>query len=173
MPDKKEVAEQKEIKGEIKEEAKLEENAMVAETAADVEVTQDKEGQTKKAPRAKKSRNQISSGKVFIKSSFNNTIISVTDQKGNLLIQNSAGASGFKGSKKSTPFAASVASENAIKKAKTIYGISEVEVFVSGVGTGRESAVRALGSAGVTVSSIKDVTPVAHNGCRAKKPRRV
>ena len=126
----------------------------------------------KKGPRGKKAR-QVGQGRVYISSSFNNTLISVTDSTGNLLVQGSAGASGFKGSKKSTPFAASVSAENALKKARTMYGLTEVDVFVKGVGSGRESAVRALGNAGILVNSIRDVTPLAHNGCRAKKPRRV
>jgi len=123
--------------------------------------------------KVKKSRAQISSGKVFIKSSFNNTLVTVTDQKGNVLAWGSAGHRGFSGARKSTPYAASIAADDAMRRAKAAYGLSEVEIFVSGVGSGRDSAVRAIGNTGVQVSLIKDVTPIPHNGCRAKKPRRV
>jgi small subunit ribosomal protein S11 len=136
------------------------------------EAKEQKEAAKKRGPRGKKAQ-QVAKGRVYIKSSFNNTLISITDQRGNVLVQGSAGISGFKGSKKSTPFAASVAAEAAMKKARATYGLNEVEVFVKGVGAGRESAVRALGASGISVSAIRDVTPIPHNGCRAKKPRRV
>jgi len=123
--------------------------------------------------KAKKSRQQILQGKVFIRSSFNNTLVTVTDTKGNVLSWGSAGARGFKGTRKSTPYAASIAADDTIRRAKAAYGVSEVEIFVSGVGSGRDSAVRAIGNAGMSVTMIKDITPIAHNGCRARKPRRV
>lgn len=108
----------------------------------------------------------------YIKSTFNNTIVSLTDSAGNALVSSSSGALGFKGSKKSTPYAASQAAKSVLDRSKE-FGIQEINVFVSGVGAGRESAVRALMGSGFKVSNIKDVTPVPHNGCRAKKPRRV
>lgn len=122
--------------------------------------------------RRKKTKRQLSSGKVRIQATFNNTIISVTDDHGNLVSQSSAGAAGFKGSRKSTPYAAGIAAERAIAVAKDA-GLMRVDVLVKGVGSGRESAVRALQSAGITVSSIKDVTGIPHNGCRPRKARRV
>ena len=125
------------------------------------------------ATKTKKTRIQSPQGKVFIKSSFNNTIITVTDLKGNVLAWGSAGAKGFSGARKSTPYAASVATDDCVRRAKALYNINEVEVYVSGVGSGRDGAVRAVGNAGVSVSVIKDITPIPHNGCRAKKPRRV
>lgn len=119
----------------------------------------------------KKSKN-VKRGIVHIAATFNNTIITVTDQSGNTLSWSTSGACGFKGSKKSTPFAAQIASETAAKKA-LVYGLKEVDVIVRGPGGGREAAVRALQSCGLTVLSIKDDTPVPHNGCRAPKRRRV
>ncbi len=123
------------------------------------------------ATKKKKVRN-ITKGVVHITASFNNTVITVTDPQGNAICWSSAGAAGFKGSKKSTPFAAQRASEMAAKKAME-NGLKEVEVFVNGPGSGRESAIRALQAAGLRVTAIKDVTPLPHNGCRPPKRRRV
>lgn len=120
----------------------------------------------------KKAKSPVFSGSIYVQSSFNNTIISITDDNGNLISWSSAGAIGFKGAKKSTPYAASLAAAAAIEKARS-RGLSKVRVFVTGVGSGRESAVRAITNTDLQVSSIKDTTPIAHNGCRAKKPRRV
>ncbi|MFA7243730.1 MAG: 30S ribosomal protein S11 [Patescibacteria group bacterium] len=120
----------------------------------------------------KKVKKSVYSGSIYIQSSFNNTIISVTDEDGNVVTWASAGSIGFKGTKKSTPYAAQLAATDAVEKAKA-YGLSKVKVFVSGVGAGRESAVRALINSNLTVETIKDITPIAHNGCRAKKERRV
>lgn len=120
----------------------------------------------------KKAKSAVFSGSIYVQSSFNNTIISITDDNGNLISWSSAGAIGFKGAKKSTPYAASLAAAAAIEKAKS-RGLSKVRVFVTGVGSGRESAVRAITNTDLQVSAIKDTTPIAHNGCRAKKPRRV
>ncbi len=128
--------------------------------------------QPKKTNMKKKTIVAVQKGKVFIQSTFNNTIISVTDAKGNVLSWASAGGSSFKGARKATPYAAQVTLKNAVDKAKP-YGLESVDVIVSGVGQGRESAVRALQGTGLSVTSIKDVTPVPHNGTRAKKPRRV
>ncbi len=123
------------------------------------------------ATKKKKIRN-ITKGVVHIQASFNNTIITITDTQGNAICWASAGAAGFKGSKKSTPFAAQRASELVAKKAME-NGLKEVEVFVNGPGSGRESAIRALQAAGLRVTAIKDVTPLPHNGCRPPKRRRV
>ena len=123
------------------------------------------------ATKKKKVRN-ITKGIVHIQASFNNTIITVTDSQGNAICWSSSGAAGFKGSKKSTPFAAQRASELVAKKAIE-NGLKEVEVFVNGPGSGRESAIRALQAAGLRVTVIKDVTPLPHNGCRPPKRRRV
>ena len=120
----------------------------------------------------KKKLKQVARGIAHILASFNNTIVTITDPKGAAVCWSSAGAAGFKGSKKSTPFAAQVAASDAAKKAKDL-GLQTVEVFVNGPGSGRESAIRALQANGLTVTSIKDVTPLPHNGCRARKKRRV
>lgn len=115
---------------------------------------------------------QVSSGRVYIKSTYNNTIVTFTDQNGNVLSWSSAGQCGFKGPKKATPYAASIIVKDAYEKAKK-YGLREVAVFVKGVGGGREASIRAMNANGIAVSQIKDVTPIPHNGCRPKKPRRV
>lgn len=120
--------------------------------------------QAKKAP--------VKTGHIFVQSTFNNTIISVTDATGGVISWASAGSQGFKGARKSTPYAAQVAMKTAVEKAKT-RGLESVDVFVSGVGSGREQAVRWLGNSGLTVTHIQDVTPLPHNGTRPKKPRRV
>ena len=120
----------------------------------------------------KKLKKHISVGVVHINASFNNTIVNVTDLQGNTVAWSSAGAQGFKGAKKSTPYAAQVTAEETGKKAQE-FGLKTVSVEVKGPGGGRESAVRALMSIGLIVTSIKDVTPIAHNGCRAPKKRRV
>lgn len=120
----------------------------------------------------KKKVKSVTRGVVHITASFNNTIVTVTDPQGNTVCWHSAGAAGFKGSKKSTPFAAQVASEEAAKKALE-FGMKEVQVYIKGPGAGRESAIRALQAAGLVISSIHDVTPIPHNGCRPPKRRRV
>ncbi|MBI3316821.1 MAG: 30S ribosomal protein S11 [Candidatus Omnitrophica bacterium] len=120
----------------------------------------------------KKKLRQVPRGVAHILASFNNTIVTITDPKGNALVWSSSGSAGFKGSKKSTPFAAQVASEQAAKKAMEC-GMKEVEVFIKGPGAGRESAIRALQAAGLQISAIHDVTPIPHNGCRPPKRRRV
>ena len=121
---------------------------------------------------AKKSKRTLSSGRIHIYSTFNNTIITVTDHDGNTVTWGSAGSVGFKGSKKSTPYAARLATEQAIKAAISM-GMQEAELFVKGPGPGRESAIRAVAALGIKVTSISDVTPVPHNGCRPPKRRRV
>ncbi len=126
-------------------------------------------------PRGKRKSKKIltsTCGIAHILASFNNTIITIADRQGNVISWSTPGAVGFKGSKKSTPFAAQVAAGDAAKKAKEA-GLSEVDVYVSGPGSGRESAIRAIAAAGLTIKLIKDVTPVPHNGCRPAKRRRV
>ncbi len=120
----------------------------------------------------KKERKNIEIGVAHIRSTFNNTIITITDVKGNALSWASAGGMGFKGSRKSTPFAAQMAAEQAAKAAME-HGLRQVEVFVKGPGSGREAAIRSLQAAGLEVNMIKDVTPIPHNGCRPPKRRRV
>ncbi len=126
----------------------------------------------KKAVRRRKERKNIERGAVHISSTFNNTIVTVTDTAGNAISWASAGGLGFRGSKKSTPFAAQTAAETAAKAAME-HGLKVVEVYVKGPGAGREAAIRALQAAGLEVSLIKDVTPIPHNGCRPPKRRRV
>ena len=122
--------------------------------------------------RRRKTKRSVAVGQMHIQSTFNNTIVSITDTNGNLLSWSSSGAAGFKGSRKSTPYAAQMASEKAAAAAKE-FGLAKVDVFVRGVGSGRESAIRALMAAGISVASIKDVTGIPHNGCRPRKARRV
>lgn len=120
----------------------------------------------------KREKKNITEGVVHIQSTFNNTIITITDLSGNVVAWSSAGTQGFKGSRKSTPFAAQVAAEDAVKKAKE-HGMRRVQVYVKGPGSGRESALRSLQVAGLNISLIRDVTPIPHNGCRPPKRRRV
>lgn len=120
----------------------------------------------------KKTKVHVSAGVAHVQATFNNTVITITDKQGNTICWSSTGVVGFSGSKKATPFAAQVAAEDAAKKALAL-GIREVEVFVKGPGSGRESAIRALQAAGLTITLIRDVTPVPHNGCRPPKRRRV
>ena len=117
-------------------------------------------------------KKNIAIGQAHIKTSFNNTIVSLTDKDGNVIAWESAGSAGFKGSRKSTPFAAQLAAEDAAKKAMD-HGMRSITVFVNGPGSGRESALRALQAAGFKISLIRDVTPIPHNGCRPPKRRRV
>ena len=120
----------------------------------------------------RKEKKNVAHGHAHIKSTFNNTIVSITDVSGNVVAWSSAGTCGFKGSRKSTPFAAQLAAEDAAKKAME-HGMRTLEVEVAGPGSGRESALRALQAAGFTITSIRDVTPIPHNGCRPRKRRRV
>lgn len=121
----------------------------------------------------KKVKKHVPHGVVHVMASFNNTIITVTDPSGNALASSSCGGVGFKGSKKSTPFAAQTAAEKAARIGKDTVGMRSVEVYVSGPGTGRESALRAIANSGLKVTMIRDVTPIPHNGCRPPKRRRV
>ena len=131
---------------------------------------------TTEAPKTtskRKTKRTVVSGQVHIQATFNNTIVTVTDTKGGALTAASAGAMGFRGSKKGTAYAAQVASEKALNDAKQSYGLAKVDVFVKGVGLGRDAAIRALQNVDIAVESIRDVTPVPHGGVRPKKQRRV
>lgn len=131
------------------------------------------ESKEEKSPKRKKSkRRSIPEGNIYINANYNNTIVTFTDPKGEVITWSSAGSSGFKGTKKATPYAAQVAAENAAGKAK-IFGFEKAHVFVKGIGAGREQAIRGLMAAGVEILSVSDITPVPHNGCRRRKLRRV
>ncbi len=127
---------------------------------------------SKKVNRRKKDRKNVDRGSAHIKSTFNNSIVTLTDINGNTLSWSSAGALGFKGSRKSTPYAAQMAAETAAKNAME-HGLKSIEVYVKGPGSGREAAIRSLQAAGLEITLIKDVTPIPHNGCRPPKRRRV
>ncbi|HTX73594.1 MAG: 30S ribosomal protein S11 [Rectinemataceae bacterium] len=120
----------------------------------------------------KKEKKSVYEGNVYIQATFNNTIITITDLNGNAISWSSSGGHGFRGAKKSTPFAAQTVAETAVQKALTV-GLREVHVYVKGPGVGRESAIRQLGALGLKVKSINDVTPIPHNGCRPRKARRI
>ena len=126
----------------------------------------------KKKTGKRKERRDIPEGIAHIQSTFNNTIITITDISGNVIAWSSAGVKGFKGSRKSTPFAAQMAAEDAVKKAQE-HGVRSVKVYVKGPGSGREAALRSMQAAGLGISLIRDVTPIPHNGCRPPKKRRV
>ena len=127
---------------------------------------------TTSAARRRKIKRSVATGQMHVQATFNNTIITFTDERGNALSWSSAGSAGFKGSRKSTPYAAQVAAENAARKAMDA-GMKTLEVFVRGPGAGREAAIRALEATGLAVTAITDVTPIPHNGCRPPKRRRV
>ena len=120
----------------------------------------------------RRERKQVPRGNAYVQSSFNNTIVTITDPDGNVITWSSAGAVGFKGSRKSTPYAAGLAAENAARKAQE-HGMRQVDVFIKGPGSGREAAIRSLQTAGLAINAIVDVTPIPHNGCRPPKKRRV
>ena len=128
--------------------------------------------QTRRSATTRKVKRTLSSGQVHVFASFNNTIITVTDQQGNAICWGSAGSAGFKGSRKSTPFAARLAAQQAIKAAQSM-GVQEVDIIIKGPGPGRESAIREVQTMGIRVRSIADITPVPHNGCRPPKKRRI
>ena len=125
-----------------------------------------------KSKKKKVAQRKVSEGNVYIQATYNNTLITLTDLNGNALAWSSAGNCGFKGPKKATPFAASIIVKTVTEKVKN-YGLKDINVFVKGVGSGRDSSIRALNANGFNILSIKDVTPLAHNGVRAKKPRRI
>lgn len=161
----------------IKKEETKEESAQKAEAPAKAgKASKGKEDKGAKKPvktkKNKPKRRSLQEGRVYIQASFNNTIVTITDPKGEVIAWSSAGTNGFKGAKKATPYAAQVSTEAAVTKAK-VFGLEKVKVFIKGVGAGREQAIRGLHSAGIDILSITDLTPIAHNGCRRKKPRRV
>lgn len=132
-----------------------------------------KENAMKKAAPGKKNvKRNVPLGNAYVKATYNNTMITFTDQRGNVLGWSSAGLAGFRGPKKSTPYAAQAIVRSAIERIKD-YGVKEVNVFVRGIGSGREAAIRAINANGINVLSIKDITPIPHNGCRPRRPRRV
>ena len=143
-----------------------------AEAAAEDAKSAKKTGARAKKKGAKSKKGSIPLGKAYIQATYNNTIVTLTDLNGNVLSWSSAGSSGFKGPKKATPYAASIVVRNALEKAADV-GLKEVSVLVTGVGQGREGAIRAFNANGVNVLSIKDITPIPHNGCRPPRPRRV
>lgn len=126
----------------------------------------------KTVKKKKKQKKNIKEGRVYVKATFNNTIVTFTDVEGNVIASNSSGQSGFKGSRKATPYASQMAAQAAAEDAKN-HGIEKVEAFVKGIGSGRESALRAVQTSDIYISAINDVTSVPHNGCRPPKPRRV
>ena len=132
----------------------------------------ERQARGKARTRGRRERKSVPRGRAYVQSSFNNTIITLTDPNGNVLSWGSAGASNFKGSRKSTPYAAQVASEKAVRQAME-HGLRQVDVFVKGPGSGREAAIRAIQASGVQILSIRDVTPIPHNGVRPPKRRRV
>lgn len=145
-----------------------------AETAksAKGDKAEKKESAPKKTAKKKARKRIVPEGRAYIQASFNNTLVSITDPEGQVLAQSSAGANGFKGPKKATPYAAQIAAEKAVEKAK-VYGIERVTVFIKGAGNGREQAMRGLHTGGLNIESITDVTAIPHNGCRPRKSRRV
>ena len=126
----------------------------------------------RKTKTRRRERKSVPKGRVYIQATFNNTLVTLTDPNGNVIASGSAGGAGFKGSRKSTPYAAGLAAERAAKRAME-HGMRQVDVFVKGPGSGREAAIRSLESAGLSIQSIRDVTPIPHNGCRPRKRRRV
>ncbi len=173
-----------ELKAEIKEEKEEKESEGFSFDSSDEELPEEikqkleknKQARAKKKlikKKKKKTAKVVKVGRAYIQATYNNTMITLTDTNGDVISWASAGLAGFKGAKKATPYAAQIITKIAAQKAKEEYGLQEVSVFVSGVGTGREAAIRALNANGLDVSAIKDVTPVPHNGCRPKKPRRV
>lgn len=147
---------------------------MTKELAPETEAAAEDKKAKKAAPRAKKKKTskQVSTGRVYIQATYNNTMVTVTDPNGNTLGWSSAGHMGFRGPKKATPYAASMIVKDVVDKCRD-YGLRDVSVFVTGVGSGRDAAVRALNANGINVLSIKDLTPIPHNGCRPRKARRI
>ncbi|MBN1168741.1 30S ribosomal protein S11 [Candidatus Woesebacteria bacterium] len=127
----------------------------------------------KKINTKSKAKKKVEIGRIYISASFNNTLVNITDEEGNTLVWGSAGASGFKGTRKSTPYAATTAVEKVVQEAKDNLGLKEVEVFVKGPGPGRDASLRAIKAGGLKISAISDLTPMPHNGPRPKKKRRV
>ncbi|PJB18436.1 30S ribosomal protein S11 [Candidatus Falkowbacteria bacterium CG_4_9_14_3_um_filter_38_19] len=182
MTEEKQQEQETKIKSDIKLETKTGELVVKSDLNAPEELPEEikkkleKNKADKKEIKGRKKKRKgdkkVSVGIAHIKATYNNTIVTLTDLAGNVLSWASAGSAGFKGPKKSTPYAAQIITRIAVEKARK-YGLKEVSVMVKGVGTGRESAVRALNANGLIISLIKDITPIPHNGCRPKKPRRV
>ena len=128
--------------------------------------------QKKRARGKRRERKSVPAGRAYIQSTFNNTIVTLTDAQGNVIAWGSSGTAGFKGSRKGTPYAAQLAARDAVRKAME-HGLRQVEVYIKGPGSGREAALRSLQSSGLYITSIRDVTPIPHNGCRPPKKRRV
>lgn len=141
-------------------------------SAQESEDVKNKVASVKPAGAAKSLKKMVAKGQAYIQSTYNNTIVTLADDNGRVLAWSSAGSIGFKGTKKSTPYAASLIVKNVVEKVKKL-GLKEVNVFVKGIGSGRDSAIRSLAQQGLTINAIKDVTPVPHNGCRQPKPRRI
>lgn len=154
------------------EEVKTPVEEKVEHTAPEADQAAEQSEATVATPKRKKAKRSVSHGHIHVLATFNNTIVTVTDDKGNTLATGSAGASGFRGSKKGTAYAAQVAVEKAVTEAKNTYGLSKVDVFVKGIGLGRDSAVRTLINQKIAVESVKDVTGVPHGGVRPRKPKR-
>lgn len=152
-------------------EAKEPKQAKTADAAVKTEAVAE-EGEAKVKVKKSKSKRTVTEGKAFVQSSFNNTIITITDLNGNVIAWSTAGTNGFKGAKKATPYAAQVSAEACVNKA-LLHGLEKLHVFVKGLGSGREQAIRGLSASGVNIESITDVTPKPHNGCRPRKARRV
>lgn len=125
------------------------------------------------AKKSKKTKKVVEKGQAHIFAWFNNTIVSITDMEGNVLTWSTGGTAGFKGAREATPYAAQITAEQAVEKAKTLHGLKEVDVYIKGIGVGREQAIRGIISGGVELRAIFDITPVPHNGCRKKKQRRM
>lgn len=155
------------------EEVKTEAPATTEPTAATDSSAETKDVKAKAAPKRKKVKRSVPAGQVHVQATFNNTIITFTDSSGNVLTTSSAGACGFRGSKKGTAYAAQVAAERAAQAAKQTYGFSKAEVFIKGIGLGRDAAVRVMAGMDIQVESIRDVTGVPHGGVRPKKARRI
>ncbi len=143
---------------------------VIVKTGSDSEKATKKAGAQKKKGKAK--RRTVTEGRIYISATYNNTSVSLTDKNGELLAWSSAGSLGFKGTKKATPYAASEATNAIVEKIEKM-GIKEIDVFVKGVGSGRSSSLRVLAGTDIIINHIKDITPIPHNGCRPKKPRRV
>lgn len=168
---KEEVAEATEEKAEKTEKPAKEEKAEQKEEKSEKKEKKEEKPKAKK-PRSRAKKRSVPEGAAYIQASYNNTIVTLTEPNGNVIAWSSAGSSGFKGARKATPYAAQVSAENAAERASA-YGLERVHVYVKGVGTGREQAIRGLVASGINIISINDITPIPHNGCRKKKPRRV
>lgn len=154
------------------------EEATEAVEKSTTEVVADEKGEekveeiAKKIKRKKKGAKSVAVGNAYVKATFNNTIVTITDLQGNVLASGSAGSMGYSGSKKSTPYVAGLISNSVATKVKA-FGMGDINVYVNGIGSGRESAVRALQASGLNITTIKDITPLPHNGCKRPRPRRV